>query len=284
MIVSSDEQTIQPFLSSFHIPLPNSHKGQNGKVLVIGGSSLFHAASLWTAQTASHFVDMVHYASTAENNAVILMMKEEFHNGIVISRKYIDEYAKEDDVVIVGPGLMRGTTGEASYTKDIVQHLIETFPEKQYVFDAGALQMLDIQKIELLKKSPILTPHQKEFDTVFGISLQSESLEKKEEIVSQMALKHKSIIVMKAVDDTISDGVKTVSVRGGNAGLTKGGTGDVLAGLIGSFVTTNDSFMSCVLSSWFLKTTADKLYLKSGYWYNTTDIVTALPSTVRDAV
>ena len=55
-------------LKTLYVPPPDSHKGQNGKLLVIGGSHLFHAASLWALTVASRIVDLVHYSSVPENN------------------------------------------------------------------------------------------------------------------------------------------------------------------------------------------------------------------------
>ena len=59
-----------------YIPAEDSHKGQNGKLLIIGGSHLFHAASLWALKVASRIVDMVFYSSVPENNELVMKMKE----------------------------------------------------------------------------------------------------------------------------------------------------------------------------------------------------------------
>ena len=72
LIKTSDSKLVKSFLSKLSLPKPNSHKGQNGRVLIIGGSSLFHSASLWAAEVASHFCDMVHYSSTEENQKIFL--------------------------------------------------------------------------------------------------------------------------------------------------------------------------------------------------------------------
>ena len=52
-------------LKKLYRPAQDSHKGQNGKLLLIGGSKLFHAASLWPLTVASRVCDMVFYASVA---------------------------------------------------------------------------------------------------------------------------------------------------------------------------------------------------------------------------
>ena len=71
LISTTDLNSARTYLKAIQYPTSSSHKGQNGKVLVIGGSSLFHGAVLWAAEAASCIVDMVHVASTVENNEVI---------------------------------------------------------------------------------------------------------------------------------------------------------------------------------------------------------------------
>ena len=64
-------------LKKLYAASAGSHKGQNGRLLVIGGSHLFHAASLWSLTVASRIVDLVHYCSVPENNAIVQKAKEE---------------------------------------------------------------------------------------------------------------------------------------------------------------------------------------------------------------
>ena len=91
-------------------PPNNSHKGQNGKLLVIGGSELFHSSIFWSADTASRIVDLVHLTSPSnENNQIFRKrLKEKFWNGIVVDWKDVEEYIEEDDCVLIGPGMTRG--------------------------------------------------------------------------------------------------------------------------------------------------------------------------------
>ncbi|MDO8451721.1 MAG: hypothetical protein Q7S76_02520, partial [bacterium] len=58
-------------IKRIYMPSHASHKGQNGRLLIIGGSHLFHAASLWALNVASRIVDMVFYSSVPENNALV---------------------------------------------------------------------------------------------------------------------------------------------------------------------------------------------------------------------
>lgn len=295
IIKTSEINLIKELFKKFVLPPKNSHKGQNGKVLIIGGSSLFHAASLWSAEVCSHFVDMVHYSSTRENERIFYDLKKKFRNGIVIPKKDLDRYINEDDVILVGMGMLRQDQktkiknqknmskikNEAVYTRELTFYLINNFPEKKFVFDAGALQMMDKEWLLKLKTPAILTPHQKEFELLFDISIHRSNLKEKAMIVEKKAREYKITILLKTIVDIISDGDKTYIVEGGNQGLTKGGTGDVLAGLSASFYTKNSSLNSSVFSSILLKSAAEELFKKSGYWYNIGDIINELPKTLK---
>mgnify|MGYP000697981449 FL=1 len=143
-----------------NLPANTAHKTQNGKLLIVGGSKLFHAASLWSASIAAHLVDMVFYASTSENNELIKFAKNGFRDGIVIERQHLIEYAKQADVILLGPGMTRGERQEQQLqellssqkvnaqslshtqwqenTYLITNFLLANFSEKKFVLDAGA--------------------------------------------------------------------------------------------------------------------------------------------------
>lgn len=282
LIKTSDTKSIQPFLKKLYIPKPDSHKGQNGKVLIIGGSSLFHAASIWAAEIASYFVDMVHYSSTKENNEIFLSLKKKFHNGIVVAQKNLLDYVKEDDAVLVGPGMLRGENEEARFASKLIEELIEKFPTKRFVFDAGALQTMNAEWLKKLKQPAIITPQAKEFEKLFNLSLQGKSQDEKMMITKKKSQEYKTIILLKTTFDIISDGRDTFVIEGGNAGLTKGGTGDILAGLAVCFYTKNDPITASILASFVLKKTAETLSLRQGYWYNIKTVIEEIPKTLFD--
>jgi len=301
VIKTEDIQSFQPFIDKFALPREISHKGQNGKVLVIGGSTLFHSSPIWAAEIASHFADMVHFSSTKENNEIILSLKKEFRNGMIIHQKDIPDYVAEDDAILVGPGMIRKEISktsiiqpnfheilelqdEAEYARQISHYLFQNFPEKRFVLDAGALQMIDKKWLQLLKQPAIITPHQFEFERLFGISVDNLSSEAKEAQVKKAAQENNCTILLKSIDDFISDGDTVVRVIGGNQGLTKGGTGDVLAGLVVSLYAKNDPIEAAVIASFVLKKAAEKLSDSKGHWYNTTNLLEIIPDVLTDLV
>lgn len=283
-----------------YLPKKNSHKGQNGRLLIIGGSSLFHAASIWSAAIASRFVDIVHYCSTKENRQIFINLKSKFIDGIVIKKKDLDHYVNEDDCILLGPGMLRGKINqkikkekwllkdlikiknEPSYTYHLTKYLIENYPYKKFVFDAGAIQMMKKEWLLELKEKPILTPHQKEFENLFQVSFINKNQKEKERIVKNIAKRFRCFLLVKAVKDFISDGNQSIVIKSGNPGLTKGGTGDVLAGLVAALNTKNHQLISMVVGSFLLKKAADELILKKGIWYNSSDLIIQIPETLNN--
>lgn len=308
LIKTNEENVIKKIFKKINLPKEKSHKGENGKVLIIGGSSLFHSASLWAAEIVSRFVDIVHYSSTKENEKIFINLKTKFINGIIVPKKFLSDYVLEDDVILIGPGMLRdyqlkkkfdyknksqdfkslseiiAIKNEAAYTYFLTKYLIENFSEKKFVFDAGSLQMMNKNWLLKLKTRPILTPHQKEFEELFNIKISNLEIDKKKKIIKEIAKNYRSIIILKAIDDIISDGIKIFVIKGGNQGLTKGGTGDILAGLCASFFVKNEPLLSAVCASILLKKTADLLFEDFGYWYNINDLLIKIPLVFKKIV
>lgn len=276
-IVSKIEsmETFNPsVLDNLYKPASSSHKGDNGKLLLIGGSKLFHAASLWSLQVASRIVDMVFYASVPENNELVSKAKEEFRNGIIISRSKIDDYMEEVDCILIGPGLPReaGVEPGDDDTKILSENLLRKYPHKKWVIDGGSLQVIDPS---LLPTGAILTPHHVEFKTLFGVEPTAQNAD-------QMAKKYNVIIVLKGEKDIVCSADKCVEVSGGNAGMTKGGTGDVLAGLIAALNCKNDSFLAATAGSFINKKAGDSLLESVGTNFNSSDLASQIPLVMKN--
>lgn len=263
-------------LTSLYIPSAPSHKGQNGKVMLIAGSKLFHAASIWPLTVISRMVDMVFYASVAENNELILKMKEQFLNGIVIPRENIDSYIAEADCILIGPGMPReeGIREGDDDTKVLTESLLKKYKEKKWVIDGGSLQTISP---EMLPRTAIITPHKGEFQKLFGMEANGST-------VSEMAKKYNIVILSKGEEDIIGSATETVVVKGGNAGMTKGGTGDVLAGLVASLYAKNDAFLSACAASYINKKAGDSLFQRVGFYFNASDLANEIPEVLKRLV
>jgi hydroxyethylthiazole kinase-like uncharacterized protein yjeF len=250
-------------------PASDSHKGQNGKLLIIGGSHLFHAASLWSLTVASRIVDLVHYCSVEENNQIVKNAKAEFRNGIVVARKDVEEYVKEDDCILIGPGMTRDAE-----TKTFTDTLLNKFPDKQWVIDAGALQMMDIS---LIPEQAILTPHHMEFTGLLEKADGGGRVAENTDAVKWFAHQYNCIVLLKGPTDVACSQIESRTISGGNAGMTKGGTGDVLAGLIAALACNNDPFLATIAGSFINKAAGDALFKTVGPYFNATDLADEIP-------
>lgn len=291
-------------LSSLVVAKRGSHKGQNGKLMVIGGSHLFHSASIWAFEVASRIVDLVHYSSVSENNDIVMSMKKQFRNGIIVSRSDIETYIEEDDCILIGPGMMRSDDmkalrverrisgigdinaieDEGVQTAVLTHYLLTRYPQKQWVLDAGALQMLDLATIP---KNSILTPHHGEFATLWRKHLASGGTHQEDDVadedkVKRFAQQYRCVVVLKGHVDLVSNGAETKRIEGGNEGMTKGGTGDVLAGLIAALACTNNPMESAIAGSYINKKAGEKLYESVGPFFNASDLAVQIPKTMRD--
>jgi NAD(P)H-hydrate epimerase len=273
-------------IKSLYIPPSGSHKGQNGRLLIIGGSHLFHAASLWALTVASRIVDLVHYSSVPENNELLLRIKAEFREGIVVSRADVDSYIEEDDCILIGPGMTRDAE-----TEELTNRLLRKHPHKQWVIDAGALQMMDIT---LTPKKAILTPHLREFEQLW--ERESRFVHQGGELTLQeraqlFAKQHACLVLVKGEKDVLCNGANSdgrlcmpgecVEINGGNAGMTKGGTGDVLAGLIAALACKNDPVLATIAGSFINKQAGDELYKTVGPYFNASDLADEIPKVMK---
>lgn len=260
-------------LKKLHVSSTDSHKGQNGKLLIIAGSTLFHAASIWPLTVASRILDMVFYASVPENNEIVQKSKEDFKNGIVVSRQNLDSYVKEADCILIGPGLPRpeGKQAGDDDTKELTERLLKQYPDKKWVIDGGSLQVIDPNILLDLKQTPILTPHHAEYEKLLGNMS-----------ITDAAKKYNCVILLKGEVDEVASPDEIVSVSGGNAGMTKGGTGDVLAGLVASLYCKNDAFLSACAASHINKKAAESLEKSVGIYFNASDLASEIPKVMKE--
>jgi hydroxyethylthiazole kinase-like uncharacterized protein yjeF len=244
------------------LPSPKSHKGDNGRLLIVAGSSKYHGALLYTVKAASRIVDLIYVLTTPDNRNLIHKLKGQTAEFITITK--ISEVKNKIDCVLIGPGL--GVSGK---TKKLVSAVLRS--NKKAVLDADALMVLDAALKKLLNRNHILTPHRGEFKKTFGLAPTAANVKK-------MAKQYGCIIVLKGRVDVVGHPARGLYYnRTGNEGMTKGGTGDVLAGLTAALFCTNDAFHAAAAGVYFNGGAGDYLYKKIGPYYDAEDLTEALP-------
>jgi hydroxyethylthiazole kinase-like uncharacterized protein yjeF len=251
-------------------PAVESSGEDNGQITIIGGSSLFHGAPLLSVKVASRIVDMVFFSSPEPSvGKVAENFKSKLFSFIWVPWQEIDAYIKKSDAVLIGPGFMRfdseknGKNEEGKKSRQITQNLLGRFPSKKWAIDAGSLQVMEASWIP---KNAVLTPNKKEYSLLLGHLGPREA-----------AKKYNCVIISKGPINTVCSSEKCVEVTGGNPGLTKGGTGDVLAGLTVGLLAKNNPFLAATSASYISKVAADEIYRKVGTSYNADDLANEIP-------
>ena len=115
-----------------------------------------------------------------------------------------------------------------------------------------------------------------------------------EDKLKLFAQSHQCIVLLKGpvdiavaggdCDEKICKPLETRTIDGGNAGMTKGGTGDVLAGLIAALACKNDPFLATVAGSYINKKAAEALFTKVGPFFNATDLANQIPVSMKELI
>lgn len=239
------------FLPTMKQRMPEYHKGQFGRMLVIGGSKNYSGAPAYSSLTGINFgIDLI---ITYVPNVVADVIRTYSPNLIVRSQQgnWLNSSAIEEvewlvdwaNAILVGPGL-----GQEEESEDFLVSLLETFRkmEKSFVLDADALKLVSNHLDLLENQSVILTPHSGELAIMTGTELKPyTNIDENCEILSELAEDLKVTLLVKGPYDIITNGMETRVNRTGCAEMTVGGTGDVLAGLCTSFLgIENDPFDS----------------------------------------
>ena len=235
--------------------------------MIIGGSKKYHGAPWFSIMAASHFIDLVFFNSVPENSKLISEVKSKTAQFSFISDKELNKYIREVDAVLMGPGL---NINQA--VKKKVNNILKNFPNKKFVLDADALNVLDKKNIK--NKKIILTPHRKEFQRLFNLDANQANVHK-------MCKKYGIIIVLKGLKDIVCDKKTCYYNSVGNQGQTKGGTGDVLAGIIAAFSCKSDQLLSAQAGTLLIGLAANDLKKTHGFNFNATELANQLPLSLK---
>lgn len=246
-------------------PRSASHKGDNGRLLIIAGSRKYHGSLVFAIRAAAKVIDLLYILTTPENQRIITKLKE--NTGVFISVNNLAETLEEVDAVLIGPGME--TTKQ---TKTLVRRILLT--KKKAVLDADAVKVLDQGLKKLLHPGVILTPHKGEFVKAFGQAPIGKP-------ASLRASQYQCTIILKGqVDVVVSPSGEVWRNYTGNVGLTKGGTGDILAGLIAAFLCKNEPVIAAVAGVFLNGRAGDDLYETVGPYYDSEDLLEQVPKTL----
>ncbi len=276
---------IQPVLIKKFLPprRPDSRKGQNGKVLVVGGSYMYHGAPVLASLSAlKSGVDLVYTAvpkilaspvrAISPNLIVIPLVDAKLTRGA--ANKLLGQVPAGLDSATIGMGL---AISDEEALRVLVKSLLEW--DVRVSLDASALAKYILPTIE--QKNVVLTPHAGEFKRMFGV-MPSDIIKERTVTVEKFARQHSVTILLKGSTDVISDGKQTFVNPKNLASMTVGGTGDVLSGLVAGVLAKNRSPLQSSLVAAYVNGLAGKMaQKKNGLHIVATDLIDAIPAVMK---
>ncbi|MDR3282380.1 MAG: NAD(P)H-hydrate dehydratase [Candidatus Methanoplasma sp.] len=262
----------------YPIPRNDSHKGDNGRLLVIGGGAC-HGAPAMAAMAALRVgADIVRVAVPEGSSLQVASFSPVFVvkelGGEVLSLRHVDyllKLAVDHDAVVIGPGL-----GTAPETVETVKVFISQC-DVPTVVDADGLNALG--KGFRTDGDVILTPHTGEFARLGG------DVEDKHASASELARRTGATILLKGPEDIIADG-PLVRVNGtGTPAMTGAGTGDVLSGIVGGLLSKGlGTFDAASLGAYISGKAGELAFSKLSYGMIATDVIARIPKVLRDGL
>lgn len=225
-------------LKKIYVKRPDwSHKGNFGHVLVVGGSRKYSGSPAFAALAAFRSgSDLVTIAAPERAANIIAsftpdMITEPLKgNYLTNSHLYpIIELAKNADSIVIGGGIERRPE-----TVNFVHNLLKNV-KIPCVIDADAIHAISHNPAVLSGRPFVLTPHQREFQVLtkqeIGLDVNQRS-----EMVKFFSQRSRTTVLLKGHVDIVSDGERVFHNLTGNPNMTKGGTGDTLAGICGAIL------------------------------------------------
>ncbi len=265
---------------------PNSHKGQNGRVLIVGGCLDYYGAPILAGLGALYSgADLVHLYVPECNFECTRSMYPDFivhkYQGDFLQARHTDkiiELGKKCDSVLMGPGLGKNE-GSVEAVMAILKELhIPT------VLDAEAIEALKKFEQFPLQQRMVITPHPVEFQHLVDREVKvNENDSKSIVLLRSIAMDlHLSVVVKGRIDYVSSEEGQVETNNTGNAGMTVGGSGDVLAGVIASFMAQGlEGFDAARAGVYINGKAGDLLFKQKGYCYSASDLAMTLPYAIR---
>jgi len=263
-----------------------SHKGDFGRLLVIGGSETFSGAPAYVALAALRTgVDLAYVAAPEKTAQTIASMSPDLITikleGTHLNTRNVSAlktHIASADAIALGPGL-----GLHPETREAVKAVIETVESaaKPLLLDADGLKAFAEFKRKL-NVPIVLTPHAGEYAILTGKKL-PEDLEEKVSEVHKTAVKLGAIILLKGPIDIISDEKRFKLNFTGNPSMTVGGTGDVLSGIVAAFLAQRiDPFEAAVAGAFVNGAAGDFVFQEKGYHMVATDLIHKIPQVLNN--
>ncbi len=259
-----------------------THKGDYGRLLVVGGSDKYHGAPTLAAMAAMRTgIDLTYVAvpegiaqHVAAVSPALIVVKLKGSNLSEENVHELCEWVPRCSAVTLGPGL-----GLLPGTSEAVDQVVKAVENRgvPLLLDADGLKAFAEFK-RPLKCPLVLTPHAGEYEILTGKRLPL-ALEERVRHVENTAQALKAVLLVKGAVDIVSDGFRTKLNRFvHNPGMTVGGTGDVLSGIVGALLSQGiDVFRAAAAGTFINGAAGDFAYRERGYHLLPDDLIDWIP-------
>jgi ADP-dependent NAD(P)H-hydrate dehydratase / NAD(P)H-hydrate epimerase len=270
---------------------PNTHKGDYGHVLILGGSPGLTGAVCLSAKAALRTgCGLVTVGIPKSLNSIFEVKLTEIMSLPLADQrgfldrdafKEIEEILNKIDVIVLGPGAsLKGST------QALLRKITKSI-DKPLVIDADAITAISADSDILLKrkaKDVVLTPHEGEFKRLIKVK-SAEAEKTRKELVKGYALRYNLTLVFKGHGTLVSDGKKLFENTTGNPGMATAGSGDVLTGIIAGLIAQGLSAFEASKFGVYLHGLAADLAVKDKTQNAliATDIIEYLPKAYKSA-
>ena len=261
----------------------SSRKGDNGIVLVVGGSYIYHGAPILSSIAALRCgTDLVYTCvpkinvtptrSVSPNLIVIPLVDQKLTRGAV--NKLLGALPRNLDSATIGMGL-------AIQERNSLLLLVESLLNRDVRLSLDASALIP-EVLPLLKnKNVVVTPHAGEFKRLFGSS-PSDSKKERIKLVEKNAKENGITVLLKGPTDIISNGKITYLYEKKTPAMTVGGTGDVLSGLVAGMLSKSRNTLESAAIATFINGLAGKATQKKlGLHMTSMDLLDELPSVMK---
>jgi len=274
------KELIEKFLTSRE---NNSRKGDNGKVLIVGGSYIYHGAPALSSLAALRSGSDLVYTCVPKINAsptrsispdliVIPMADSKLTRGTV--NKMLGQVPVDIDSTAIGMGL---AIQDVEAIKLLVKSLLDR--NVRISLDASSLVKEILPIIE--GQNVVVTPHAGEFKRLFGESI-GDDLNSRLATCEKFAKKHSLTILLKGQEDIITNGEISYTNSTNSPCMTVGGTGDVLSGLVAGFLSRTKNMIEAASAATFVNGAAGELLQKEiGNHVLASDLISKLPTVLN---
>ncbi|WP_223901522.1 NAD(P)H-hydrate dehydratase [Lactobacillus laiwuensis] len=259
----------------------DSHKGNYGRILLIGGSENYGGAIIMAAEAALNSGTGLISVATHAVNLDALHARNPEVMFIDWRDRNLVNLMKKMDVIVCGPGLGTGT-----FAWQLMSTICQNVSQNQIlVLDASALDMIAQDKNLIPKQASlvILTPHQMEWQRLSQIRIPFQTDSANLSALKKIFPTQNAILVLKSNHTHIYTKTDQIFVNPlGNPGMATGGMGDTLAGIIGGFTAQFGNNLDSVLAAVFIHSLAGDKIAENNYVVRPTTISALLPQLMEE--